>query len=160
MKNQLNEQQKIQMFKQIDQDLQEIVPKISEINTICREVGRETVFYEPVINNDVQSDGTKVSKVMVKVYPDRTDREESGEIPWDDFIDTVYEKVKELYEEAEENNFDVDTYDFSNDGQTFGWALAETWNKIGDVFIFLASVFNLCDTVKDESPIIDSKGMK
>lgn len=53
MKNQLNEQQKIQMFKQIDQDLQEIVPKISEINTICREVGRETVFYEPVINNDV-----------------------------------------------------------------------------------------------------------
>lgn len=81
-------------------------------------------------------------------------------IPWDDFLDTVYEKVKEVYEEAEENNFDIDSYDMSNDGQTFGWALADTWMKIGDVFIFLASVFNLCDTVKDESPIIDSKGMK
>jgi len=116
MKNQLDEQQKIQMFKKIDQDLQEIVPKISEINTICREIGRETVFYEPEIVTEVQADGTKVSRVIVKVYPDRTDREESGMIPWDDFLDTVYEKVKELYDEAEENNFDPDTYDMSNDG--------------------------------------------
>lgn len=135
------------------------MPKIAEINTICREIGREQVYYEPEILTDVKSDGTKMSRVVVRVYPNSTDREESSQIPWDDFTDVVYEKVKEMYEDAEEHGFDEQKYVFDHDGENFGWALADTWQKIGDVFIFLISVYNLCDS-KDESPIIDSKGLK
>lgn len=127
MRSQLNEQQKLAQFAEIGQRLQEIVPKLAEINTICREIGRETVFYEPEIVTDVKSDGTKVSKVLVRVFPNRTDREDSGPIEWDDFTDVVYERVKEMYEDAEENNFDATKYNYDNDGENFGWALAETW---------------------------------
>lgn len=148
------------MHKKVDQDLQEIVPKIAEVNTICREIGRDTVFYEPEIITDVKSDNSKVHRVVVRVYPNLGDREESGVIQWDDFTDVVYERVKEMYEEAEENEFDKSKIDTTNDGENFGWALADTWQKIGDVYIFLVSVYNLCDTVKDEAMIIDSKGIK
>lgn len=103
------------------------MPKIAEINTICREIGRETVFYEPEIVTDVNTDGSKISKVVVRVYPDRTDREESGQVPWDTFNDEVYFQVKELYEDAEEKNFDTSKYNFEHDGETFGWALADSW---------------------------------
>lgn len=78
----------------------------------------------------------------------------------DDFTDVVYEKVKEMYVEAEESGFDSSTYNYANDGESFGWTLADTWTKIGDVFIFLETALNLCDMVKDESPIIDSYGIK
>lgn len=117
----------MQQFREIDARLQEIVPKIAEVNTICREIGRETVFYEPEIVTDVKTDGSKVSKVVVRVYPDRTNREESGQIAWDTFTDTVYFDVKELYEEAEEKNFDLKDIDTEHDGETFGWALADSW---------------------------------
>lgn len=83
MRNQLNEQQRQQQLREIDAKLQEIVPIIAETNTICREIGREQIYYEPDILTEVKSDGTKVSKVIVKVYPDRTNREESGIIPFD-----------------------------------------------------------------------------
>jgi len=115
------------MLKKVSQDLQEIVPKIAEVNTICREIGRDTVFYEPEITTEVNSDGSKVSRVLVRVYPNLADREESGVIQWDDFTDVVYERVKEMYEEAEENEFDKSKVDTTNDGENFGWALADTW---------------------------------
>lgn len=51
---------------------------------------------------EVKSDGTKISKVIVRVYPNRANKEESGLIPWDTFTDSVYFQVKELYEEFEE----------------------------------------------------------
>ncbi len=54
------------------------MPKIAEINTICREVGREAVYYEPEIVTEVKPDGTKVSRVVVRVYPDRNVKDESG----------------------------------------------------------------------------------
>lgn len=150
----------MKQIREIDAKLQEIVPKIAEINTICREVNRETVLYEPEIVTDVKTDGSKVSSVVVRVYPDRTNREESSLIPWETFTDKVYFDVKELYEEYEEKNFDQSTINDENDGEIFGYALAESWIKIGDVFIFLVSMLNLCETPKDESPIIDSKGIK
>ena len=107
MRKQLNEQSRMQQFREIDARLQEIVPKIAEVNTICREIGRETVLYEPEIATEVKTDGSKESRVVVRVYPDRTSKEESGVIPWDTFTDTVYFEVKDLYEEAEEKNFDM-----------------------------------------------------
>ena len=105
MRSQLNEQQRQQQFREIDARLQEIVPKIAELNTICLEVYRENVVYEPEIVTEVQDDGSKLSHVVVRVYPDRNARDESGVIPWDTFTDRVYFDVKELYEEAEEKNF-------------------------------------------------------
>ena len=117
----------MQQFREIDQRLQEIVPKIAEVNTICREIGRETVFYEPEIVTEVKTNGEKESRIVVRVCPDRTSREESSLIAWDMFTDTVYFDVKELYEEAEEKNFDLKDIDTEHDGETFGWALADSW---------------------------------
>lgn len=68
MRNQLNDQQRLQQLREIDVKLQEIVPIIAEANTICREIGKEQVYYEPEIATEVKSDGTKMSKVIVKVY--------------------------------------------------------------------------------------------
>ena len=41
MRNQLNDQQRLQQLREIDVKLQEIVPIIAEMNTICREIGKE-----------------------------------------------------------------------------------------------------------------------
>ena len=63
--------------------MQEIVPIIAETNTICREIGKEQIYYEPDLQLEVKSDGTKVARVVVKVYPDRLNKEECGVIPFD-----------------------------------------------------------------------------
>ena len=52
------------------------------------------------------------------------------------------------------------TEDPDGDGETYGWSLSDSWHEIGSVFIFLLSMYNLIDTNKDESPIIDTKGIK
>lgn len=150
----------MQQFKEIDARLQEIVPKIAEMNTICREVFRENVFYQPKITTEVKADGSKISKVQVQVFPDRNNQDESQIIDWDIFFDKVYFQVKELYEEYDEKNFDIDedTIDRSTDGEVFGWALAEAWHHIGNVYYFLMSTFQMIDTHKDETPIIDTSG--
>lgn len=72
-------------------------------------------------------------------------------------MDNVYFDVKELYEEAEEQGF-PGNYNTDNDGDTFGWALTDSWFHLGNVYYFLLSVFNLVETTKDSSPIIDTKG--
>lgn len=137
--------------------MQEVVPKIAEINTICREINRENVYYEPEIVTDVQSDGRKLSRVVIVVYGDRNNRDTKGIIPLETFVDKIYFDVKDLYEEAEEKGF-PGNYDMTNDGEIFGWALTDSWHHLGNVYYFLLSVFNLIDTSKDSSPIIDTKG--
>jgi len=134
------------------------VPKIAEANQICREIGRESVFYEPEIQTDILPDGRKVLRVVVRVYADRNVKDESGLIPWDAFTDKVYFDVKDLYETAEEKGFS-EPPEIENDGETFGWALADSWHHLGNVFYFLLSVYNLIETNKDDSPIIDTKGI-
>lgn len=133
------------------------MPKIAEINTICREIGRENVYYEPEIETEVLSDGRKISKVVIRVYADRQNKDSSGQIPLETFVDTVYFDVKDLYEDAEEKGF-PGNYDTTNDGEIFGWSLTDSWHHLGNVFYFLLSIFNLIETSKDSSPIIDTKG--
>ena len=70
-------------MREIETKLQEIVPIIAETNTICREIGKEQIYYEPDLQLEVKSDGTKVARVVVKVYPDRLNKEECGVIPFD-----------------------------------------------------------------------------
>lgn len=78
-------------------------------------------------------------------------------IPFEQFTDKVYFDIKELYEDAEEAGF-PGNYSTENDGDTFGWALTDSWFHLGNVYYFLLSVFNLVETSKDSSPIIDTKG--
>ena len=154
MRNQLSDQQKLQQLREIELKMQTIVPLIAETNTICREIGKENVFYEPDISTEVLADGNKVSRVVVRVYPDRLNKEESGVLPADTFTDVIYFNLKELFEEFEESN-QVKDEDPENDGDTFGWSLADSWTEVGTVYIFLISLYNLIPTAKDESPIIN-----
>ena len=87
-------------------------------------------------------------------------KEESGIIPCDTFTDEVYFNVKEMYEDFEERGYQPSGENADDEGETFGWNLSDSWHEIGSVYIFLLSMYNLIDTPKDESPIIDSKGIK
>ena len=133
------------------------MPKIAEINTICREIGIENVYYEPDIITDVKSDGSKQSKIVVAVYADRNNKDSRGEVPIETFIDKVYFEVKDLYEEAEEKGF-PGNYNTENDSEVFGWSLTDSWFLLGNVYFFLLSVFNLIEAGRELSPIIDTKG--
>jgi hypothetical protein len=143
---------------EIDARLQEIVPKLNEVNMICREVGREHILYDPDIMTEFNADGTRQSKVAVRVYPDRKYKHISSTIPLDVFIDETYFKIKELYDEVESAGFELDQINMENDDETFGWSLTEEWYLIGNVYFFLLSIYNLLD-VSDESSIYDAKGM-
>lgn len=77
------------------------MPKINEANIICRELKRETIMYKPDIFTEVNADGSRTSKVQVKVYQDRNNEDTVSIIPFDTFMDEIYFKVKELYDELE-----------------------------------------------------------
>ena len=145
-------------MREIDAKLQEIVPIIAETNTICREIGKEQIYYEPEIQLEVKSDGTKIARVVVKVYPDRLNKDEFGIIPFYQFTDVIYFNVKELYDEFEDKG-SITLDDPDDECEVFGWSLTDSWHEIGSVFIFLISWYNLID-IKDESPIFDTKGIK
>ena len=117
------------------------------------------MLYEPDIVNEIRPDGSKVSKVVVRVYPDRNNKEESGQIPCDIFTDSIYFDVKDLYEEAEEKDFDMTHIDHDDDGEIFGWDLADTWQHIGTGFVFLVTMYNLCENIEESTTIINSKGI-
>lgn len=142
-------------MRDIDARLQEIVPKIAETNTICREIKREYVHYEPDILTEVNNDGKQTSKVVVRVYPDKLNREESTCIPWDVFNDQIYFDIKELYDECEDKDFKITDADKENDEETFGWNLADSWHLVGSCYIFLISIFNLCNFDEEYCPVID-----
>ena len=62
----------MQQFKEIDARLQEIVPKIAEVNTLCREYFKVNAsvkmfstsqLLSPKYNFEVKADGSKISRV-------------------------------------------------------------------------------------------------
>ena len=161
LREQMQEQERVQNVKEIESRLQQIVPMITEINLICSEIGRENVRYEPDIINEIRPDGTKVAKVVVRVYPDAEDEDaESAVIPCDIFMDNIYFDVKDLYEAAEEKGFDDVFHDKEDDAEIFGWNLVDCWQNIGTGFVFLITMFNLCENINEETIIIDPKGEK
>ena len=98
--------------------------------------------------------------MVVRVYPDKLNREESTCIPWDQFGDQIYFDIKELYDEVEEKDFKVSDADKENDEETFGWNLADSWHSVGSIYVFLISFFNLCNFDEELVTIYDSKGEK
>lgn len=146
-------------LREIDQKLQELVPKINEANIICRELKRDLIMYKPDIFTEVLADGSRQSKVRVKVYQDRNNEDTSSMIPFDVFMDDIYFKIKDYYDEKEQNDFEIKENERANDDETFGWSLAEQWIQIGNVFQFLQSVYYLLD-LNDEQNIYDTKGIQ
>lgn len=163
MKSQMLEQEKIHQFKEIDARLQEAIPKIAEVNNICQELNREPYYYEPEITTEVMPDGRKISKVVIRVYPDKSNKEVSAQLQFSTFQDEVYYSIKDLYDKLQDDeapDFDEDKIlnDKSNDGEIFGFDKESDWHLIGNIYYFLMSLSNLVETKQDETPIIDNKG--
>ena len=74
-------------MREIDQKLQELVPKINESNIICRELKRDNIMYKPDIFTEVTPDGSRISRVQVKVYQDRNNEDTASVIPYDIFME-------------------------------------------------------------------------
>ncbi len=66
---------------------------------------RDSYYYEPSIKLDVLNDGRKVSRVVCKVYPDRSNRDVFNILEFDRFED-VYFAVKEKYEDLTGDDVD------------------------------------------------------
>lgn len=134
------------------------MPRIAEVNTICAELGKDKFLYEPEIVTQIQEDGRRVSMVRIRVFPDKDNKEVFSQLSCSVFSDTVYMKVKELYEslfdEDEHNDFDPNKVDES----AFGFDLDSNNSVIGFFYIFLMPIYNLIDVKADRTPIIDNKG--
>lgn len=46
----------------------------------------------------------------------------------------------------------------ADEGEIFGWSLSDQWHMLGSVYYFLLPLFNLIESDKESSPIIDAKG--
>ena len=115
--------------------------------------------YETAIVNEVRPDRTKISKIIIKVYENYENPEDYGQIPSDVFTDDVYMDVRQFYEEAEEADFSQEFLaDRSEDGEIFGWDLTDRWQQIGTGYIFLFTLWELCEARKEQTAIIDSNG--
>ena len=115
-------------------------------------------MYEPEIIQEQSHDNSRNFKVVVKVHQDKNSKDDGSVIPFDTFMDDIYFKIKDMYDEEESNGFAETATDTSNDDETFGWSLANEWISIGNVFFYLFSFYNLID-VTDESNIYDAKGI-
>lgn len=128
------------------------------MNAICAELGKEQFLYEPEIITEIQQDGKRVSRVVVRVYVDKTNKEIFSQLSCPVFTDIVYQKIKDMYEtlfdDDDENNFDPRKVDDS----AFGFDMDSNNSIIGHFYIFLATIFNLIDVKTDKTPIIDTKG--
>jgi hypothetical protein len=133
------------------------------VNNICQELNREPYYYEPEITTEVMPDGRKISKVVIRVYPDKSNKEVSAQLQFSTFQDEVYYSIKDLYDKLQDDeapDFDEDKIlnDKSNDGEIFGFDKESDWHLIGNIYYFLMSLSNLVETKQDETPIIDNKG--
>ena len=84
-------------MQEIERQLQEIVPKISETNLICGEIGKENFLYQPEIVTQITQEGKRVSRVVVRVYVNKNQKDVYGQLETGDFTDSVYMKIKEIY---------------------------------------------------------------
>lgn len=138
-----------------------MIAMVNESNEICQNLGRYNYHYEPFIRTEVLPDGRKVPKVCCRAFPDR-DKDFNVELTFDQFEDKIFmirDKWEAFQYDLEEGGniapeLDVDEHE----GEIFGMVVTNDWHLIGNVYVFMDSLANLLDTVKDESPIIDTKG--
>ena len=132
-------------MQEIERQLQEIVPKISETNLICGEIGKENFLYQPEIVTQITQECKRVSRVVVRVYVNKNQKDVYGQLETGDFTDSVYMKIKEIYENAFDDDPDND-FDVKNiDDSAFGFDLDSNNSIIGHFYIFLMTLYNLIE---------------
>lgn len=129
---------------------------MAELNAICAELGKDNFLYEPEIVTEIRGDGKRESRVVLRVYVDRSDKEVFSQLSMGDFTDVVYERVKDVYE----GMFDDDEIQQvpEVDDAAFGFDMDSNKTHIGNFYIFLATIYNMIDLKLDRTPIIDPKG--
>lgn len=135
------------------------MPKIAEVNAICAELGKDKFLYSPEITTDISGDGSRVTRVVVRLYPDKHDKEVYSQLDGGVFTDVVYMNIKEKYEILFEDNDQSMSFDLGTiDDSAFGFDFDSNNCVIGHCYIFLATIYNLIDVKRDRTPIIDTKG--
>ena len=74
------------------------MPKVAELNAISIELGKDNFLYEPEILTTIKADGKRESRVVLRIYYDKSDKEVYSTLNMGIFTDVVYYKVKNLYE--------------------------------------------------------------
>ena len=133
---------KLQNLQEVDRQLQELVPKLTEVNAICEELGKRFI-YEPGIITEIQLDGRRMSRVIIKVYVDKDKKDVYSQLYFSTFLDTVYLRLKEMYDNYldEDQKFNVN----SVDELAFGFDLDNNNSNIGVFYIFLMTLYNLIE---------------
>jgi hypothetical protein len=115
-------------------------------------------LYEPEILTEIKHDGTRFSRVVIRVYIDRDNKEIFSQLSMDDFSIVTYQNVKDMYEAL----FDDDEMNDANmdkvDDSVFGFDGGANNTCLGHFYIFLATIYNMIDLKLDRTPVIDSKG--
>lgn len=132
------------------------MPKVAELNAICGELGKDNFLYEPEIVTEISGDGKRESRVVLRVYVNKGDKEVYSQLSMGDFSEVVYQRVKDVYEGMFED--DEIQEQITVDDSAFGFDMDSNKTHIGNFYIFLATIYNMIDLKLDRTPIIDPKG--
>lgn len=148
--------------KDLEMRLTKLLPQLNEVNEICQNLGRFTYDYKPDIVTVVEKDGRKVSKLVIKAYPDR-DNEFYNQLSYEEFEDKVF-RIREKWENMQydlENgdvNAELELEPDENEAEIFGLEVRNDYKLLGSVYIFCDSLASLLITNDDTAPILNSKG--
>lgn len=135
-----------------------MVPKIVEINAMCKEMGRHSYAYCPEIVTSILRNGRRHSRIVVRFYPSLSKPDLFSEMTCGEFTDIVYQRIKELYASVFEDEELSEAELNSQDESIFGLELDSNDTLIGYFYVFLESIVDLLVTQNDRTPIIDVKG--
>lgn len=141
--------------------LARMIAMCNEANEMCQNLGRYHYNYRPCIKTEIMPDGSKMPVVICRAYPDREKDfyNEMNTLEFEDKLFMIREKWENFQYELDRGNDVAPELEIDQDeGYIFGLEVKDEWRLIGNVYIFMDSISHLLDTVKDQSPIIDSNG--
>lgn len=141
--------------------LARMISMCNEANEMSQNLGRYHYNYRPCIKTEIMPDGTKMPVVICRAYPDREKDfyNEMNTLEFEDKLFMIREQWENFQYELDKGNEVAPELGINEDeGYIFGLEVKDEWRLIGNVYIFMDSVTFLLDTVKDQSPIIDSNG--
>lgn len=128
--------------KDLEFKLMKLIPMLNEVNGICQTLGRSHYNYEPKIDTEMLPDGRRISKLVVKAYPDSEKADFYNTLSFEEFEDKMYQ-IKEKWEQVQyslENgeNMEVEMHmePDQNEGEIFGMSISNEDKLIGNAFIF------------------------
>lgn len=150
--------------KDLEFKLIKLIPMLNEANTICQTLGRNSYGYEPYIHTDILPDGRKVSKLMVKAYPDIDKKEINNTMEFEEFEDKLFmirekwENVQYSLENGEDADLELHMEADQNEAETFGMIIQNQDKLIGNAFIFCDSLSYLLDSKEEWATVLNFKG--